>query len=72
MCWIYTDPRFDPNLVVSKKEDLELLEHLDSRQLKQLANIACDGVALLIVDALYIKLVGEQATEILKDKDIPL
>lgn len=70
MCWIYTDPRFDPKLVVSTEEDLELLDGLDSKQLKRLANIVCDDIAQLIVDALYIKLIGEQATEIYKDKDI--
>lgn len=72
MCFIYTDPRFDPTLVVSSEEDLELLAKLDSKELKKLANIVCDDVAQLVVDALYIKLVGEQAHEVYVDKDIPL
>lgn len=66
MCWVYTDPRFDPSLVVSSEEDLALLKKLDSRELKKLANIVCDDVSQLVVDALYIKLIGEQVDEIYK------
>lgn len=66
MCWIYTDPRFDPDLVVSSEEELKVLAKLDSRDLKKLANIVCDDVSQLVVDALYVKLIGEKVDEINK------